>query len=170
METVRLRLHPMTLEQLALARYNLPKVVEELGGRMTPFGFWETQAKRKIYAAKHDIIKYEPDAWLFATAWLIFDKKDMRLLGEAGFKGLPNERGAIEIGYSTRENERCKGIMTEAVGALIKFAFSQTRPRVEIITALTLPENIASHRVLQKNGFVYKPSHGKYWTWERSKR
>ena len=47
------------------------------------------------------------------------------IVGEIGFKGIqPN--GEVELGYSTRHEHRCRGIMTEAVNEICRFASGRT--------------------------------------------
>jgi RimJ/RimL family protein N-acetyltransferase len=166
LDTERLILHPMTPENLKTALKDLPAVAKGYGASLPYIGFWEMWGKRRIYKSKADVIRKNPAAWLLSTSWLIVDRAACAVVGEAGFKG-PPMRGAVEIGYSVMEKFRNKGYMTEAVGALTRLAFSQKLYKIDRVTGLTLPENIASHRVLQKNQFTRQPSYGKYWTWER---
>ena len=167
LKTERLVLHPLTAENLNTARKNLPAVARSLGVTSGHVGFWESMTKKRIYSAKLDIIDKFPNAWLLSTTWLITANGEV--VGEAGFKGPPDRNDAIEIGYSMRENFRNRGYMTEAVDALTRFAFDQTGLYVGAVTALTLPENVASHSVLIKNGFVKQPSFGKYWFWSKNR-
>ena len=78
--------------------------------------------------------------------------RDGTLVGGACFKGLPDERGSVEIGYGTFEAYQCRGYMTEAVGALCDWALSQ--PDVHQVEAQIEEGNIASEKVLLKNGFI----------------
>ena len=57
----------------------------------------------------------------------------------------------ISVGY--RLTERCwgKGIASEALRMMIDYLYNRTD--IEIITASTMVENLASARVLRKNGF-----------------
>ena len=167
LETKRLVLHPLTAENLNAARKNLSAVAHALGVSSGHVGFWENMTKKRIYSAKLEIIENFPNAWLLSTTWFITANGEV--VGEAGFKGPPDRNDAIEIGYSTREKFRNCGYMTEAVGALTRFAFDQTALYVGAVTALTLPENVASHSVLIKNGFSKQPSFGKYWFWSKSR-
>lgn len=73
-------------------------------------------------------------------------------IGLGGFKGLP-EAGAVEIGYSVVPKFQRQGLATEAVTALVDWAF--THAGVTRVLAETLPELIPSQRVLAKNGFAY---------------
>ena len=53
--------------------------------------------------------------YYFYTIWIVIDKTLNRLVAELGFKGLPDERSEIEIGYGTFPLSRGQGYMTEAV-------------------------------------------------------
>ena len=169
-ETRRLTLYPMTAGDLQNAVKDLAAVVRSYGASTPYIGFWETRAKRRLYKTKGELVRKNPRAWLLSTSWLIVEREGLVMVGEAGLKGPPAARHTVEIGYGLLEAFRNKGYMTEAVGALARLAFFQPDYRVERVTALTLPDNIASHRVLEKNRFARQPSFGKYWLWEREKR
>jgi len=74
------------------------------------------------------------------------------LIGNGGFKGPPDEEGTVEIGYSLLPPHRNKGYTTEAVQALVSWAFEH--PEVALVTAEARPGNTASVRVLRKVGFT----------------
>jgi RimJ/RimL family protein N-acetyltransferase len=74
------------------------------------------------------------------------------LVGGAGFKGSPRD-GVVEIGYSMLEAHQGHGYCTEAVRALIGWAFGH--PEVRLVIAHTLPELRPSIRVMEKCGFVF---------------
>ncbi len=73
------------------------------------------------------------------------------MIGYIGFRGDPNEEGEIEIAYGSFENFRKKGYMTEAVAAVLDWAFGQKS--VKTVIAETDFDNDASHTVLKRNGF-----------------
>ena len=74
-------------------------------------------------------------------------------IGTGGFKGRPDAGGDVEIGYSVMETHHRRGIAPEAVGALVKWAFSH--PAVTRVLAHTMFDGRASMRVLEKNGFAF---------------
>jgi RimJ/RimL family protein N-acetyltransferase len=73
------------------------------------------------------------------------------LVGWGGFKGPPDEEGAVEIGYAIAPAWEGRGIATAAVAALLEQAWAD--PRVRRVRAHTLPGPNGSIRVLAKNGF-----------------
>ena len=166
LETPQLRLCPMTLADLFKAGKVLAEVAGTYGAKTPRIGFWEMHNKRKIYKAKKNLLIKTPGAWLLTTSWLLIRKRDNMLVGEAGFKGLPMARGDVEIGYGILDGFRRKGYMTEAIGALTQMAFSMENFRINRVTALTLRDNTASHRTLEKSGFTRRPPIGKYVRWE----
>lgn len=75
------------------------------------------------------------------------------LIGLGGFKGLIDENGKVEVGYSVVEEFQRQGYASEAVAGLISWAHEQGAKTIE---AETLSELKASIRVLEKNGFSYE--------------
>jgi ribosomal-protein-alanine N-acetyltransferase len=73
------------------------------------------------------------------------------LIGNGGFKGPADDEGTVEIGYSLLPPYRNKGYTTEAVEALVSWAFQH--PEVARVIAEARPGNTASVRVLEKAGF-----------------
>ncbi|MBR0376422.1 MAG: GNAT family N-acetyltransferase [Firmicutes bacterium] len=79
------------------------------------------------------------------------------VFGDEGFCGLAEMYGyrdpihKISVGY--RLLERCwgQGIASEALGMMIDYRYNETD--IEIVTASTMVENLASAKVLTKNGF-----------------
>ncbi|MCC3156718.1 GNAT family N-acetyltransferase [Hymenobacter sp. 15J16-1T3B] len=102
--------------------------------------------------------------------YLLVHREARQLIGLAGFKGRPDEQGAVEIGYSVAEAFRGQGLATEAARALVQYALAQ--PAVRRVTALTQPRRNASCRVLEKAGLAYEgpvldPNWGEVWQWGR---
>jgi RimJ/RimL family protein N-acetyltransferase len=75
------------------------------------------------------------------------------LIGNGGFKGRPDARGSVEIGYSLLPEHQRKGFGTELTAALVSWAFGHGA--VARVMAETLPELVGSIRVLEKNGFEF---------------
>jgi len=97
------------------------------------------------------------------TSYLLVKKDDHTVIGDVGFKTPPNEAGEIDIGYGLISSERKKGYATEAVNALIDWAFEQKD--VKVITADCKIDHEASINVLKKSGAKQiRVEHGMiYW-------
>lgn len=101
--------------------------------------------------------------------------KESIILGvfeDDGFCGLAEMYGyrdpvhKISVGY--RLLERCwgRGIASAALGMMIDYLYNETD--IEIITASTMIENLASARVLTKNGFqLVVHAVGEDWGYEQ---
>lgn len=74
------------------------------------------------------------------------------LCGLAEFYGLRDDAHKISIGYRLRECCWGRGIATRVVRLMVDYLYGQTD--IEIITASTMVENLASARVLEKNDFI----------------
>lgn len=89
--------------------------------------------------------------YLYSTLWTAISKTDNKMLGDFCMYGEPNIDGEIEIGYGTYEEFQNQGFMSEMVKGMVEWLKSQVN--VKSITASTEKSNMASSRVLQKNGF-----------------
>jgi RimJ/RimL family protein N-acetyltransferase len=88
-----------------------------------------------------------------AMPWGLFvvvDRPSGLVVGGIGFKGAPNERGEVEIGYGICESFQGRGVATEAVIAMCVLA----RRGARVVIAETDRANAASQRVLEKGGFL----------------
>ncbi|QHJ69604.1 GNAT family N-acetyltransferase [Planococcus halotolerans] len=88
---------------------------------------------------------------------------DNKVIGDLGFKGAPDNKGAVEIGYGLLEEYRGKGYATEAVAALVDWAWKQNG--IHKVKAETLVDNQESIRVLEKLGMrkVAESEEMVYW-------
>lgn len=84
--------------------------------------------------------------------WAITCKENDSLIGIIGHYIIRKEHFRSEIGYMLLPRFNGKGFMTEAVGAVLRYGFEQMK--LHSVEAIIDPENYASARVLQKNGFV----------------
>ncbi|QCR31237.1 GNAT family N-acetyltransferase [Lysinibacillus sp. SGAir0095] len=87
---------------------------------------------------------------LYWGCWIVVRKSDERVIGDIGFKGKPDEKQTVEVGYGFLEEFWNKGYATEAVEALIGWAFNTSK--VEKVKAETLKDNYGSMSVLAKLG------------------
>ena len=83
--------------------------------------------------------------------WGIEDLVTKEIVGTCGFyRGFKNE--SAEVGYVMKQQFRKSGFMTEAVALAVDFGFKTMC--LKTIFALTAQDNLASHAVLRKNGFI----------------
>lgn len=112
-------------------------------------------------------IKDDPSL-LYWGPWLAVLKSDGTIIGDLGFKGAPDDKNAVEIGYGFLEGYWHKGYATEAVGILMEWAWEQEG--VHKIKAETLPDNPGSIRVLEKMGMeeIIRSEEMIYWEISRT--
>ena len=80
--------------------------------------------------------------------WLVVKKSDSQVIGDIGFKGKPNADKQVEVGYGFLKKHWNRGYATEAVKAIMQWAFATGK--VETIIAETHSDNLGSMRVLEK--------------------
>lgn len=86
--------------------------------------------------------------------WAIEYKEDKKLIGSIDFVKWNVDNKVAEIGYALNRSYWNKGIMTEAVKEVISFGFKKMDlNRIEICCD---ERNIASARVMEKNGLKYE--------------
>lgn len=85
------------------------------------------------------------------------------VIGETGFKGLPDPHGEVEIGYGVAASHRGCGYASEAVTALCTWAFQHKA--VTRIRAECLPDNAGSIGVLRRTGFIEQGSDAQMLRW-----
>ena len=84
--------------------------------------------------------------------WAITLKGDPTFIGTAGIYRIIAENHRAEVGYMLLPEYRLKGIATETIDMMLNYGFNQMQ--LHSMQAVIDPANIASERVLQKNGFV----------------
>lgn len=107
---------------------------------------------KEIMAGQLDIMKNDIGNQYFYTNWQIILKSENKVCGGICFKGPPDAAGKVEIGYGVENEFRNRGIVSEAIREAVKWAFSEKN--INVISAETDFDNIASQRALEKNGFV----------------
>lgn len=85
--------------------------------------------------------------------FLLEDKVSGKIIGRCGLHNWNTDHHRAEIGYAMEdESFRQRGLMSEAVAAIIDYGFSKLK--LNRIEALVASYNTASLRLLEKNGFV----------------
>ena len=114
--------------------------------------------------AKH-LKELEDDPTLYGWgSWLVQQKSDGAIIGDAGFKGKPNSGHEVEVGYGFLETYWAKGYATEAVEGLVDWALKGMA--VKKVIAETKMDNIGSIRVLEKVGMKKTQVTGDMIYWE----
>jgi len=148
--TPRLRLVAGTLE-IAVAELEDPERFGDLLRADVP-SEWPPSTLRDALPFFLDLYRAHPDwsGWLGWYAILLPESRPV-LCGSVGFKGPPSDAGMAEIGYSLLPDYRGAGLASEMVAGIVEWAFRH--PAVSSIEAETTPDNLASIRVLERNGF-----------------
>jgi ribosomal-protein-alanine N-acetyltransferase len=149
--TGRLRLVAGT-KRLAAAEIEDRAEFAKLLGALVP-ETWPPDILRDVLGYFYGFHKEHPkwEGWL---AWYAvrIDNDYPILCGSIGFKGPPDKRGMVEIGYSVLPEFQGQGLATEMVAAIVQWAKHQ--PQVKCIEAETNINNKASIRVLERNSFI----------------
>jgi [ribosomal protein S5]-alanine N-acetyltransferase len=154
LETDRLRLIPLPPFALRLLLLDRAAMEDRLdlkpSGMQIPESFQDKMPDAMQWWATET--EAHPDHWMWFTNWEVVLQEENRSIGGCGYAGLPNEHGQVFIGYWMDPRFHGQGYMTEAVEALARWAFEH--PMVREVAANTPADNLASQRVLAKNGFV----------------
>lgn len=166
LETPRLLLLPLSHQQLLLYIKNDHSLEADLGLLPQQRDISPDLQEALELAILPSVANPAKNA-LFYTLWTIILKEKQGMVGDLCFKGAPDEKGEVEIGYGTYLEHRGNGYMTEAVGAMIEWAFAQKG--VKVITAETEKDNLASHRILVKNNFIQVKKESDRFCWRLKK-
>lgn len=94
-----------------------------------------------------------PVEWWSPRYIVLREGAQRMVVGGCGFKGPPGDGGEVELGYGVVRSHHRRGIASEAVGGLVRWAWQDAR--VRLIVGQTLADGVASQGVLLKNGFVF---------------
>lgn len=143
--TSRLQLKGFSPEDMDIIFTTLPKeeIMVLLGHQSDKEFEKEAEKQRQGYAS------YNRRFLLF----LLIDKASGSVVGRCGLHNWNPDHHRAEIGYvMTVESFKQKGLMSEALEAIIRYGFSELH--LNRIEAIVAPDNIPSLRLLEKNGFV----------------
>jgi ribosomal-protein-alanine N-acetyltransferase len=82
--------------------------------------------------------------------WLIVREDNREAVGSVAFGGMPDSAGAVLIGYAMYPGREGHGYATEAVRAMVDWAFAQ--PGVRVVRALAPVWNTPAVHVAEKVG------------------
>lgn len=146
-ESDRLLIIPITYSMATSILTSEYKVFENMGIHLSEK--WPNQDTLDILNFLKDTLSRDDKVDGFGV-WMIVKKEDMTAIGDAGFKGGPDNNGAIEIGFGIVEEEQRKGYGYEAASSLLQWG-SQIAD-VTVIKADCLINNVASIQLLKKCG------------------
>ena len=106
------------------------------------------ESRQFLRAARRQYRRGQP------CSWAITLKDSGRMIGTIGFMWLNTDWLSAEIGYSLSREYWNRGIMTEALRAVIAFGFDTLR--LQRIEAQHTLDNPASGRVMQHAGMQYE--------------
>jgi [ribosomal protein S5]-alanine N-acetyltransferase len=154
-QTERLRLIPLSREQLVCSLENLPELEDSLG--MTVSKPVLTERMRQAIYRKIDMMDTVDERlhpWY--TYWLIVIDENQCGAGLVGFQGVPDDDGQIDITFIMDPTYQHHGYTTEAARALVAWAFEE--PSCKFVVARGVQkDNPASRRILEKLGMsVYE--------------
>lgn len=104
------------------------------------------EAYKKLQNDTADILRNECIIWGIAL------KTDNKLIGSICFWNIDEEKRTAEIGYELMTEHQGKGIMQEAIRAVIGYGFVEMQ--LQLIEAFPNPANASSVKLLEKGGFV----------------
>lgn len=89
-----------------------------------------------------------------AIRFSIIEMESNKIIGSCGFNSLDFENEKAEIGYDIARAFWGRGYASEAISALLDYAFSTLK--LNRIEAKVEPENVNSVKVLQKLNFMFE--------------
>lgn len=84
--------------------------------------------------------------------WGIEYKDNSKLIGTCGFFAFNEDARKAELGYELNSIYQGRGLMSEALGAILRYIFAETD--INRVEAYVEPLNIASRKTLEKLGFT----------------
>lgn len=99
----------------------------------------------------------------------IVDRRTALVIGGIGFFGPPDALGLVELGYGVAPEVEGRGYATEALRALLAWAYRTGR--VTRAIADTTHDNVGSQRVMEKAGMRHTGAdkHRRYYQWRAAR-
>ena len=91
----------------------------------------------------------EPGGWVQLS---VEERDGGQLVGDVGLSPAEDEPGVIKVGYTVSPAFQGRGYATEAIGALVTYAFDALG--ADVVRAYASAENVASLRVAEKVGML----------------
>lgn len=144
--TSRLHGHRLDLDDFAVLHgmHRDQKVMRTLGGTRSEEG-------------THDYVRRNLEHWKCYGygLWILRTRDDGSFVGRSALRHVElNGNNEIEVGYALMQQYWGRGLATEVTLELVKLAF--TGLGIPNLVAFTLPDNVASRRVMEKAGGAYE--------------
>lgn len=167
LNTDRLKIIPLKAENLALLIKDQKQMESNLS--LNESNSILSQELKQAMEVRLSKVLADEKNYFWCTNWIIVSKDINEIVGGIMIKGTPNDNGEVVIGYYTIYEHQGNGFMTEAVTNLKNWLLNQAD--VIYVIADTEKDNIASHRVLEKNGAeMYKETEELFfWRFSTSK-
>lgn len=150
---MRTAFEALVTERLVLRR-SIPEDAEAIAAyRSDPevhrYQGWQRTDVESVRAEIEEMARREPGdpGWVQLS---VIERASGRLVGDVGLCGIPGEPGVVKVGYTIAPPYQGRGYGTEAMRALVAYAFDELG--VEVVRAYADAENVASHRVAEKIG------------------
>ena len=108
------------------------------------------EARQFLHKINDEITKNE---WIL---WGITFKNENKLIGSICFWNISKEQSKAEIGYELMLDQQGKGMMQEAIKAVIEYGFREMK--LQLIEAFPNPDNLKSIKLLERNNFMRRAS------------
>ncbi len=150
-ETERLRLIAATRDLSTAAITDIALFSKLLNARITDE--WPPELLSDAQGYFSEMLTQNPSSTGWWIWYVILKAGCDVLIGNLCFKGPPSDQGKVEIGYAILPEFEKNGFATEAVRALISWAFSNQQ--VTSISAETFPNLPVSIKVMEKIGMSF---------------
>lgn len=160
-ETENLILITFTAEMM-IEILNGKKFIEHQNKSYAIANGWPISAYKNLFPYK--ISRFQSHPVEESYEGIIIHKFDELVIGDMGFKGGPDERGVMEIGYSMVPEYQGRGYATEMGRAFCDWGYRN--PSVKKITATCSIYNKASIRVLERIGMIKVKEEIEKYYWE----
>lgn len=149
LETDRLRLRPITLEDVPMVFDNWVQDPE-----VARYVTWEVHRSQEVTEGYIGSLVAAYASQESSYDWGIEVKETGELIGSLSFVGVSDRDQVAELGYCLGRNWWGQGYMTEAVAEILRFAFEEVG--FNRVQAVFDQRNPASGRVMEKVGMIYE--------------
>ena len=147
--TLRLELVPMSADAINALLSGESERLRFLTGAVFPAPVKPPPYMAEALPAVRSRLRENPSE-LHWWNWLVIRRDNREAIGSVAFAGMPDEAGAVLIGYAMYPSGEGSGYATEATQALVEWAFTQ--PGVKIVRAMAPVWNTPAVHVAEKVG------------------